>query len=96
MSNSIIISSCSEALEHYFSNPILHLIVLLLLFQTANAFLAQRISSINAISAVCESTGANVSEVAHAIGQDTRIGAKFLQAGVGKSVVFTRICIILA
>lgn len=50
---------------------------------TANAFLAQRISSINAISAVCEATGANISEVANAIGKDTRIGSKFLQASVG-------------
>ncbi|KAK2169794.1 hypothetical protein LSH36_7g19007 [Paralvinella palmiformis] len=50
---------------------------------TANAFLAQRISSINAISAVCEATGADVSEVAHAIGTDSRIGPKFLQASVG-------------
>ena len=50
---------------------------------TANAFLAQRISSINAISAVCEATGANVEEVAHAIGQDSRIGSKFLKASVG-------------
>lgn len=49
----------------------------------ANAFLAQRISSINAISAVCEATGANVEEVAHAIGQDSRIGNKFLKASVG-------------
>ena len=50
---------------------------------TANAFLAQRISSINAISAICESTGANVEEVAHAIGLDSRIGSKFLRASVG-------------
>ena len=50
---------------------------------TANAFLAQRISSINAISAVCERTGADVDEVAHAIGQDSRIGNKFLRASVG-------------
>nr|CAG4645433.1 EOG090X03RJ [Lynceus sp. MCZ IZ 141354] len=50
---------------------------------TANAFLAQRISSINAISAVCEATGADVSEVARAIGMDSRIGPKFLQASVG-------------
>lgn len=50
---------------------------------TANAFLAQRISSINAISALCEKTGANVDEVAYAIGKDTRIGAKFLKASVG-------------
>lgn len=49
----------------------------------ANAFLAQRISSINAISAVCEATGANVEEVAHAVGQDSRIGNKFLKASVG-------------
>lgn len=49
----------------------------------ANAFLAQRISSINAVSAVCEATGADVSEVAHAIGTDTRIGDKFLKASIG-------------
>ncbi|KAL4230560.1 hypothetical protein ACF0H5_010940 [Mactra antiquata] len=49
----------------------------------ANAFLAQRISSINAMSAVCECTGADVSEVAHAIGTDSRIGNKFLKASVG-------------
>ncbi len=50
---------------------------------TANAFLAQRISSINAIGALCEATGANVKEVARAIGADSRIGAKFLAAGPG-------------
>lgn len=50
---------------------------------TANAFLAQRVSSINSISELCESTGANVSEVAKAIGMDSRIGEKFLQASVG-------------
>lgn len=49
----------------------------------ANAFLAQRISSINALSALCEKTGANVGEVARAIGADSRIGPKFLKAGVG-------------
>ncbi len=49
----------------------------------ANAFLAQRISSINAISALCEATQANVEEVAHAIGKDSRIGPKFLRASVG-------------
>lgn len=49
----------------------------------ANAFLAQRISSINAISALCEATGANVNEVAKAIGTDSRIGPKFLRASVG-------------
>ncbi|MFC1467281.1 UDP-glucose 6-dehydrogenase [Verrucomicrobiota bacterium] len=50
---------------------------------TANAFLAQRVSSINSISALCEATEADVTEVAHAIGTDTRIGAKFLKAGIG-------------
>ena len=50
---------------------------------TANAFLAQRVSSINAISQLCEVTEANVAEVAHAIGTDSRIGSKFLQASVG-------------
>ncbi|KAJ8673076.1 hypothetical protein QAD02_004337 [Eretmocerus hayati] len=49
----------------------------------ANAFLAQRISSINSLSAVCEATGADVSEVARAIGLDSRIGPKFMQASVG-------------
>jgi UDPglucose 6-dehydrogenase len=50
---------------------------------TANAFLAQRISSINSIAAFCEATGADVREVARAIGTDSRIGPKFLQAGPG-------------
>jgi len=50
---------------------------------TANAFLAQRVSSINAISELCEKTGADVSEVARAIGMDNRIGSKFLKASVG-------------
>lgn len=50
---------------------------------TANAFLAQRISSINSISELCEATGANVLEVAKAIGMDNRIGDKFLQPSVG-------------
>jgi len=50
---------------------------------TANAFLAQRISSINSIAAFCEATGADVREVAKAIGADSRIGPKFLQAGPG-------------
>src|SRR5215217_7132697 len=49
----------------------------------ANAFLAQRISSINSISALCEMTGADVDEVANAIGKDSRIGPKFLKASVG-------------
>lgn len=50
---------------------------------TANAFLAQRVSSINAISELCEKTEADVNEVAKAIGMDTRIGNKFLKASVG-------------
>jgi len=50
---------------------------------TANAFLAQRISSINAIGALCEATGADVKEVARAIGSDSRLGSKFLSAGPG-------------
>ena len=49
----------------------------------ANAFLAQRVSSINAISELCEVTGANVEEVSRAIGYDSRIGSKFLKASVG-------------
>lgn len=49
----------------------------------ANAFLAQRISSINAVSAMCEVTGADVREVASAVGLDSRIGPKFLQASLG-------------
>jgi len=49
----------------------------------ANAFLAQRISSINSISALCEATGADVDEVGRAIGTDSRIGPKFLKASVG-------------
>jgi len=49
----------------------------------ANAFLAQRVSSINSISELCEKTEANVDEVARAIGADSRIGSKFLKASVG-------------
>lgn len=49
----------------------------------ANAMLAQRISSINAVSALCEELGADVEEVSRALGADTRLGAKFLHAGVG-------------
>jgi UDPglucose 6-dehydrogenase len=49
----------------------------------ANALLAQRISSINAVSALCEVTGADVDEVAFAAGRDSRIGPKFLKASVG-------------
>jgi len=50
---------------------------------TANAFLAQRISSINSLSALCEKTGANIDEIAYAIGCDSRIGSKFLKASIG-------------
>ena len=50
---------------------------------TANAFLAQRISSINSISALCEATGADIREVSRAIGSDSRIGSKFLESGPG-------------
>lgn len=50
---------------------------------TANAFLAQRVSSINALSELCEKTGADVTEVARAIGMDSRIGSKFLKSSVG-------------
>ncbi len=50
---------------------------------TSNAFLAQRISSINSISAICEVTGADVREVSRAIGKDSRIGSKFLDSGPG-------------
>lgn len=51
--------------------------------QAANALLAQRISSINALSAICEATGADVDEVAFACGLDSRIGSKFLKSSVG-------------
>ena len=50
---------------------------------TANAFLAQRVSSINSIAALCETTGADVKEVARAIGSDSRIGSRFLKSGPG-------------
>ncbi len=49
----------------------------------ANAFLAQRISSINAVSALCEKTGADVGEISFAVGSDRRIGPRFLNASVG-------------
>lgn len=49
----------------------------------ANAMLAQRISSINSISAICEETGADIDEVAASVGRDTRIGDRFLKAGIG-------------
>jgi UDPglucose 6-dehydrogenase len=50
---------------------------------TANAFLAQRVSSINSLSELCEKTEADITEVAKAIGTDSRIGPKFLKASVG-------------
>ncbi len=50
---------------------------------TANAFLAQRVSSINSISELCERTGADITEISKAIGADSRIGSKFLNASVG-------------
>ena len=50
---------------------------------TANAFLAQRISAINTISALCEKTGANVKQVSEAVGLDNRIGNRFLESGPG-------------
>lgn len=50
---------------------------------TANAFLAQRVSSINSLSELCEKTGADVNEVSRAIGMDSRIGSKFLKSSVG-------------
>ena len=49
----------------------------------ANAMLAQRISSINSVSALCDATGADIDEIASAVGQDARLGSKFLQAGLG-------------
>jgi UDPglucose 6-dehydrogenase len=49
----------------------------------ANAFLAQRISSINAISALCEKADADISEISYAVGSDSRVGSKFLNASVG-------------
>jgi UDPglucose 6-dehydrogenase len=49
----------------------------------ANAFLAQRVSSINSISALCEATGADVLEISRAVGMDARIGKRFLQPSVG-------------
>lgn len=49
----------------------------------ANAFLAQRVSSINSISALCEATGADISEISRAVGMDDRIGKRFLQSSVG-------------
>lgn len=49
----------------------------------SNAFLAQRLSSINAIATICESTGADIDEVARAVGMDTRIGSSYLKASIG-------------
>lgn len=49
----------------------------------ANALLAQRISSVNALSAICEATGADVDEVSYACGLDSRIGPQMLKAGPG-------------
>lgn len=49
----------------------------------ANAMLAQRISSVNALSAICEATGADVDQVSYACGLDSRIGPKMLKAGPG-------------
>ena len=55
---------------------------------TANAFLAQRVSSINSISAICEATGGNVKEVAEAVGLDHRVGKLFLSPGPGLGKLF--------
>lgn len=55
----------------------------------ANAMLAQRISSINALSAVCEATGADIDEVSFAVGMDSRIGPRFLKASVGTIYTYT-------
>ncbi|KAI0320088.1 hypothetical protein OF83DRAFT_1081814 [Amylostereum chailletii] len=52
----------------------------------ANAMLAQRVSSVNALSALCEVTGANINELAHAVGRDSPIGPKFLRASVAPRV----------
>lgn len=60
---------------HVFSSELAKLV--------ANSMLAQRISSINAVAAVCDATGADVDEVARAVGADPRIGGKFLRAGIG-------------
>lgn len=56
----------------------------------ANAMLAQRISSVNALSAICEATGASIDEVAYAVGKDTRMGSKFLKASVVSRSPMTR------
>lgn len=60
----------------------------------ANAFLAQRISSINSISAICEKTGADIREVAYAVGYDSRIGNQFLQPSVGQFIFLYNLLIL--
>ena len=57
---------------------------------TSNAFLAQRISSINSLSELCEKTGADITEVSKAIGMDSRIGCKFLNPSVGLEVLVSK------
>jgi UDPglucose 6-dehydrogenase len=54
-----------------------------LIKHASNAFLAMKISFINAVASVCESVGANVNQVVHGIGTDSRIGARFLNPGIG-------------
>src|SRR6266542_576922 len=54
-----------------------------LIKHASNAFLAMKISFINAVASICESVGANVQQVCHGIGSDTRIGARFLNPGIG-------------
>ncbi|MBO8240492.1 nucleotide sugar dehydrogenase [Prochlorococcus marinus XMU1412] len=84
--NGIAIDSLSEIYKNWVPN---HKIITTNLWSselaklTANAFLAQRISSINSVSAICEATGADIREVSKAIGLDSRIGPKFLNAGPG-------------
>ena len=56
----------------------------------SNAMLAQRISSINSISSICEKTGADIDEVALAVGMDSRIGPNFLKASIGFGVVVSK------
>ena len=57
----------------------------------SNAMLAQRISSINSLSAICEKTGADIKQLSNAIGMDHRIGPHFLNASVGLEVVVSKI-----
>ena len=71
-------------MTHYFYNNFKKIIKLISKTKTIHSnFLAQRISSINSISALCEQTGADIGEVARAVGTDSRLGPKFLQASVG-------------